>query len=83
MALEYKMNRAEAEFLSREHAGHSKNPFPTTLPTVSSDSTRGHHQMVSTKIRLTVLFAAKGREAQYSQQTQDLELTVAQIMDSL
>ena len=39
--------------------------------------------MVSTEIKLTMLFAAKDREAQYSQQTQDLELTVAQIMDSL
>jgi len=47
------------------------------------DSTHGHHQMVNTKIRLTILFAAKDGEALYSQQTQDLELTVAQIMNSL
>ena len=37
--------------------------------------------MVSTEIRLIMLFVAKDREAQYSQQTQDLELTVAQIMN--
>ena len=39
--------------------------------------------MVNTKIRLIVFFAAKDGEAVYSQQTQDLELTVAQIMSSL
>ena len=47
------------------------------------DSTHGHHQMVNTKIRLIVLFAAKDRKYLYSQQKQDWELTVAQIMISL
>ena len=47
------------------------------------DSTHGHHQMVSTKIRLIVFFAAKDGEALYNQQKQDLELTVAQTMSSL
>ena len=47
------------------------------------DSTHGHHQMVSTKIRFIILFAAKDGEALYSQQKQDQELTVAQIMNSL
>ena len=42
-----------------------------------------HHQMVHTKIRLLVHFAAEDGEALYSQQKQDLELTVAQIMNSL
>ena len=46
-------------------------------------STHGHHQMVNTKIRLVIFFAAKGGEALYSQQKQDRELTVAQIMNSL
>ena len=46
-------------------------------------STHGHHQMVSTKIRLIIFFVAKGGEALYSQQKQDWELTVAQIMKSL
>ena len=36
-----------------------------------------------TEIRLIILFAAKDREALYSQQKQDQELTVAQIMNSL
>ena len=39
--------------------------------------------MVNTKIRLIILFAAKDGEALYSQQKQDGELTVAQIMNSL
>ena len=47
------------------------------------DSTHGHHQMVNTKIRLIIFFAAKDGEALYSQQKQDQELTVAQIMSSL
>ena len=46
------------------------------------DSIHGHHQM-STEIRLIIFFAAKDGEALYSQQKQDRELTVAQIMNSL
>ena len=37
-------------------------------------------QMVNTKIRLIIFFADKDREALYSQQNQDWELTAAQIM---
>ena len=47
------------------------------------DSIHGHHQMVNTKIRLINFFAAKDGEALYSQQKQDQELTVTQIMNSL
>ena len=39
--------------------------------------------MVDTEIRLIIFFAAKDGEALYSQQKQDQELTVAQIMNSL
>ena len=39
--------------------------------------------MVDTKIRLIIFFAAKDGEALYSQQKQDWELTVAQIMTNL
>ena len=42
-----------------------------------------YHQMINTKIRLIIFFAAKDEEALYSQQKQDRELTVAQIMNSL
>ena len=39
--------------------------------------------MVNTEIRLIIFFAAKDGGALYSQQKQDWELTVAQIMNSL
>jgi len=39
--------------------------------------------MVNTKIRMIIFFAAEDEEALYSQQKQDLELTVAQIMNSV
>ena len=39
--------------------------------------------MANTKIRLIIPFAAKDGQALYSQQKQDQELTVAQIMNSL
>ena len=39
--------------------------------------------MVNTEIRLIIFFAAKDGEALYSQQKQDWELSVAQIMNSL
>ena len=44
---------------------------------------KGHHQMVNTEIRLIIFFAVKDGEALYSQQKQDRELTMAQIMNSL
>ena len=39
--------------------------------------------MVNTKTRLVIIFAAKDGEALYSQQKQDQDLTVAQIMNTL
>ena len=72
-------SRAKANrVLPRESTGHSKQPLPTT-----QGSTHGHHQMVNTEIRLTIFFAVKDGEALNSQQKQDQELTVAQIMNSL
>ena len=58
--------------MSREHTSYSKHPFPTTQ---RDNSAHGHCQTVNTEIRLIILFAAKGGEAVYSQQKQDLELT--------
>ena len=58
----------------------------TTKPALYNtreDSTLEHHQIVKTEIRLIIFFAAKDGEALYSQQKQDRELTVAQIMNSL
>ena len=40
-------------------------------------TTHGYHQMVNTKIKLTTFFLVEDEEAIYSQQKQDLELTVA------
>ena len=65
--------------LPRECTGHSKHPLSTT----QDKTIHGHHQMVNTEIRLIIFFAAKDGEALYSQQKQDWELTVAQIMSSL
>ena len=39
--------------------------------------------MANTKIRLIIFFAPKDGEALYSQQKQDQELTVAQMMNAL
>ena len=55
----------------------------TLFNNTREDSTHGHHQMANTKIRLIIFFAAKDGEALYSQQKQDRELTVAQILNSL
>ena len=55
----------------------------THLTNTKDNSTHGHHQMVNTKIRLIIFFAVEDGEALYSQQKQDLGMTVAQIMDSL
>ena len=46
-------------------------------PSTQEKTTRGHHQMVNTEIRLIIFFAAKDGEALYSHQKQDQELTVA------
>ena len=54
----------------------------TSSNNTREDSTLGQHQMVNTKIRLIIFFAAKDGEALYSEQKQDQELTVAQIMNS-
>ena len=45
------------------------------------DSTHGHHPVINTKIRLIIFFAAKDGEVVYSQQKQDWELIVAQIIN--
>ena len=50
---------------------------------IREDSTHGHHQTVNTEIRLVIFFAAKHGEALDSQQEEDWELTVEQIMNSL
>ena len=55
----------------------------TLFHNTREDPTHGQCQMVDTEIRLIIFFVAKEGEALYSQQKQDQELTVAQIMNSL
>ena len=54
---------------------------PRMLQSIGSQRI-GHNwaTMVNTKIRLIIFFAAKDGEAVHSQQKQDLELTVAQVI---
>ena len=76
------MNKAKVNrVLPREHTGHSKYPLPTTQEKTLHITE--HNQLVNTKIRLIIFFAAKDGEALYSQQKQDQKLTLAQIMNSL
>ena len=66
-------SRAKANrLLPRERTGHSKYPLPTTQEKTL--------HMDITEIRLIIFFAAKDGEALNSQQKQDRELTMAQIM---
>ena len=75
------MNKAKANrVLPREHTDHRKHHVPTTQETaLYMDIFR----IINTEIRLLIFFAAKDGEALYSQQKQDLELTMTQIMTSL
>ena len=72
-----KQSRAKANrVLPTKCTGHSKHPLPTTQEkTLHMDITRRSNQ-------IDIFFAAKDG-ALYSQQKQDQELTVAQIMNSL
>ena len=64
----------------QNEAGHRLTEF--CQEDALRDSTHGRH-MVNSKIILIIFFAAKDGEALYSQQKQERELTVAQIMNSL
>ena len=73
-------SRAKANrVVPRECTGHCRH----SLPAAQKKTTHGHHQMVNTEIRLIIFFAAKDGEALYSQQKQDQELTMDQIMNFL
>ena len=68
-----------AEF-SQENALVWQIPSSTNT---REDCTHRPHQNVNTEIILIIFFAAKDGESLYSQQKQDWELTVTQIMNSL
>ena len=63
------------EFCQENRTGHSKHPLATIQEKIL--------HMYITEIRLIIFLAAKDGEALYSQQKQDQELTVVQIMNSL
>ena len=76
-----KWSRKKAKrLLLREHTGHTKHPLPTTQEmTLHMDITRWSIP----KIKLIIFFVAKDDEALYSQQKQNQEQTVAQIINLL
>ena len=63
LGVEYEAGQRLTEFY-QENTGHSKHFFPTTQETTPHD----HQQMVNTKMRLIIFFAAKDGETLYSQQ---------------
>ena len=73
------MKQGKGQQFCQENALVSKHPLPTT----QEKTTHGQHQMVNIKVRLIRFFAAKDGKAPYSQEKQDQELTMAQIMNSL
>ena len=66
-------------FIKRTHWSY-KAPFSNNRVDIS---THGHYQIVNTKIRLFIFFAAEDEDVLYSEQKQDLGLTVARIMSFL
>ena len=67
------------EFCQENTLVIKKTPFSNNT---GDDLTHGHHQMVNTQIRLIMFFAAEDGAGLHGKQKQDLELTVAQIMNS-
>ena len=82
MALEYRWSREKANrVLPRECTGHSKHPLPATQEkTLHMDITRWS---IPKSDWLYSLQPEMQNSALYSQQKQDRELTVTQIMNSL
>ena len=71
------MKQGKDWILPRECIGQSKYPFSTTQEmTLHMDITK----LVNTEIKLIIFFITEDEEAVYSQQKQDVELTVAQII---
>ena len=80
MALQYKTKQVKGYQFCQETPLVIEN-LPSSNNT-REESTHGHHQVVNTKFSL-IIFAAQDGEALSSQQKQDWELTIAQIMNSL
>ena len=69
MDLEYK-NEAR-ERLTEFYQENALVIANTLIQNTKDDSTHGYHQMIDTKIRLIILFAAEERDALYSQKNQE------------
>ena len=74
-----KQGKGQQSFAKRMHWSQQTPSSNNTR----DNSTHGRHRMVNTQIRLIIFFAAKDKDALNSQQKQDRELTVGQIMNSL
>ena len=84
LGVQNEVGQRQAEFCQKNTMVISNTPFQQTRDM----STHGHHQMVNTEsfhdiLRLMIFSEAENREILYSQQKQDLELTVAQIVSPL
>ena len=79
LAIQNEAGQRPTEF-SQENILVIANPFSRNP---MDHYTHGHHQMVSSEIRLIIFFVAEDGETLCSQQKQELKLTVAQIMNSL
>ena len=80
LAMEYQMKQGTGNrVLPKECNGHSKHLFFQT----QKKRLYTHHQMANIKIRLIIFFGTKDRQALFSQQKQDWELTVARVMNFL
>jgi len=66
--LEYKNEAGKrlTEFCQENTLDHSKHPLPAIQ--AMTPYIHGHHQMVSTEIRLNIFFVAEDGEALYRQQ---------------
>ena len=66
LGVQNKAGQRLTEFCQENTLVIDKHRLPTT-----KEDTYGNHQMVNTKIRLIIFFAAKDKEALYNQQKQD------------
>ena len=70
-------------FYCQKFCQESTLVIANTSNNTREDYTHENNQMIITKIRLIIFFAAKDGETLYNQWKEDQELTVAQIMNSL
>ena len=83
LALEYKIKQGKGCQFCQENTLVTAKQQTCSSNNIRHDSTHGHHQMANIKIRFIILFTVKDGKDLSSPQKQNLELTMAQIMDSL